>query len=117
MRLVAALLLIHFTSPLESQRRAPGAYCWANSMSASWPGNLPAQQPGCTWLPCSHTHPAGSRVHNYRKEIQQYKFTDDGFEICVICQLEEGVPLERVSQWCAQLVGGWVANTGLSGGC
>ncbi len=34
-----------------------------------------------------------------RKEIQQYKFTDDDFEICVICQLEEGVPLEQV-RWC-----------------
>ncbi|PRW33610.1 FAD-dependent oxidoreductase [Chlorella sorokiniana] len=31
-----------------------------------------------------------------RKEVQQYKFTDDDFEICVICQLEEGVPLEQV---------------------
>lgn len=31
-----------------------------------------------------------------RREVQQYKFTDDDFEICVICQLDEGVPLDQV---------------------
>ena len=32
----------------------------------------------------------------YRRELQHYKFTDDDFEICVICQLDEPVPLEQV---------------------
>ena len=46
-----------------------------------------------------------------RREVQQYKFTDDDFEICVICQLEEGVPLEQVpaAGWLGGWMGGWVA--------
>ncbi|KAL4419953.1 hypothetical protein ABPG75_007051 [Micractinium tetrahymenae] len=31
-----------------------------------------------------------------RKELTQYKFTDDDFELCVICQLDEPVPLDQV---------------------
>ena len=50
------------------------------------------------------------RMH-CRRELQQYKFTDDDFEICVICQLEEGVPLEQVpppvAGWLTAYLAGW----------
>ena len=36
-----------------------------------------------------------------RRELQQYKFTDDEFELTVVCQLEEGLPLAQV---CCKLV-------------
>ena len=57
-----------------------------------------------------------------RRELQQYKFTDDDFEICVICQLEEGVPLDQACA-CGWLgacgwAGGWVASCAAgSGAC
>ncbi|KAL4857085.1 Pre-mRNA-processing protein 40A [Chlorella vulgaris] len=31
-----------------------------------------------------------------RRELQQYKMIDDEFELTVVCQLEEGVPLDKV---------------------
>lgn len=90
-----------WTPPCLGKRHVPIAF-----ILLAWLAGAPLAGHGAFTQRCTPGLPSCSHPLLYfacflavpvcSKEIQQYKFSDDEFEICVICQLDEGVPLERV---------------------